>query len=75
MNTVRKREQRTVTSETGPSLKDADVNYFSLDRMANRVFMHQRASGHPKLPNEPDVNIYGEGNVRGKFIFENCNCW
>ena len=64
-----------VTSETGPSLKDADVNYFSLDRMANRVFMHQHASGHPKLPNEPDVNIYGEGNVRGKFIFENCNCW
>ena len=64
-----------VTSETGPSLKDADVNYFSFDRMANRVFMCQRASGYPKLHNEPDVNIYGEGNVRGKFIFENCNCW
>ena len=64
-----------VTSETGPSLNDADVYYFSLDWMANRVFMHQRASGYPKLPNEPDVHIYGEGHVRGKFIFEKCNRW
>ena len=38
--------------------------------MANRVFMRQRASSLPKFHNEPDVNIYGEGNVRGKFYLK-----
>ena len=46
-----------VTSGTGPSLEDADVNNFSLDSMVKRLFMQQRAFGHPKLPYGPDVNI------------------